>query len=420
MAAPHAARRARARGDSMFQFTPEQEMVRRAVRQWAERELAPEVDALERGELLPYDLMRSLGAALGIGELARARFARLARGGDDAAAAREEREGGGAGLVHIVALELSRVCPGFVLSFGASTGLAGGAIMARGTREQKLRFGLPLLTLEKIGAWGMTEPGAGSDAFGGMRTVARPDGDHFVLSGEKTFITNAPHADVFVVYAKLDRGDDPASRPMQAFLLERGAPGLETSQPMEKMGMRASPTGQIFLRDVRVPRDQLLGGSEREQTRSGARDVFHGERTGMLPMALGIIERCLEDSLRYARERVQFGRPIGEYQLVQDKLARMYVARENVRNLFFKLLHREQHGPRITLAEACACKLYGARMATDVALEAVQLMGGNGYMSEYAVERLARDAKLLQIGGGTDEIQIVTIARALLRDGLPD
>src|SRR5262249_31471811 len=146
-----------------------------------------------------------------------------------------------------------------------------------------------------------------------------------------------------------------------------------------------------------------------------ARDVFHGERTGMVPMCLGIVERCLEDSLRYARERTAWGKPIAEYQLVQDKLARMYVHRENIKNLLFKQLHYVAAGQRMSMAEASACKLYCARAATEVALEAVQVMGGNGYMREYHVEMLMRDAKLLQIGGGTDEIQIVTIARELLK-----
>ena len=403
----------------MSAFTPEQEMVRQTVRQWAERELVPKIDALERNEILPYQLMRKLGADFGMTEMARARFARLAE--RDAATARTPK--GAAddpAMSMIVAMELSRYSPGFVLAFGASLGLAGGAIVGKATRDQLLRYAQPIFTMEKIGAWCMTEPGAGSDAFGGRRTVARPDGDFYVLSGEKTFITNAPYADIFVVYAKIDRGGDLRQRPMQAFLIERAAEGLATSKPMQKMGMHASPTGQVFLDEVRVHRSQLLGEVERTEAREQARDVFHGERTGMVPMTLGIIERCLEESLRYAKERVQFGRPIAEFQLIQDKLARMFVARANVRNLFFKLLNSHKDGTRMTMAEASACKLYSARAATEVAMEAVQLMGGNGYMQEFTVERLARDAKLLQIGGGTDEIQIVTIARELLRNGVPE
>jgi acyl-CoA dehydrogenase len=408
----------------MFDFTPEQKMVRDMVRQWAEKELEPKVPAIERGEISPFDVMRDMGKAFGLPELARQRFAKMEKRAERGEAEKQAGDAtmGDPAFGMILAVELARHCPGYLMTFGASVGLAGGAIMARGTLAQKLRFAKPLFTLEKIGSWCMTEPGAGSDAFGSMRTRARRDGDHYVLSGEKTFITNAPYAEIFVVYAKLDDGSaDLSERPMQAFIVERGTPGLETSQPMRKMGMHASPTGQVFLADVRVPKSQLLGETEvAGEAREQARDVFHGERTGLIPMALGIIERCLEESLKYASEREQFGHPIAEYQLIQEKLARMFVARENVRNLFFKFLHHQANKLRMSMAEACVCKLYGARMATEVALEAVQLMGGNGYMQEFVVERLARDAKLLQIGGGTDEIQIVTIAKSLLRDGLPE
>ena len=183
--------------------------------------------------------------------------------------------------------------------------------------------------------------------------------------------------------------------------------------------MHSSPTGEVFLDDVRVPAEQLLGGRREEHSREEARDVFHGERTGMAPMCLGIIERCLEDSLAYAKQRETWGKPIAEYQLVQEKLARMYVHRENVRNLLFRQFEKMHKKVPISMAEASACKLYCARAATEVALEAIQIMGGNGYMREYHVEMLMRDAKLLQIGGGTDEIQIITIARHLLKDGVP-
>jgi alkylation response protein AidB-like acyl-CoA dehydrogenase len=188
---------------------------------------------------------------------------------------------------------------------------------------------------------------------------------------------------------------------------------------MEKMGMHSSPTGELFLADVRVPAAQLLGERLDDPSREQARDVFHGERTGMAPMCLGIIERCLEDALAYAKERETWGKKIAEYQLIQDKLARMYVHRENVRNLLFRQFEKLHKRVPITMAEASACKLYCARAATEVTLEAIQIMGGNGYMREYHVEMLMRDAKLLQIGGGTDEIQIVTIARHLLKDGIP-
>jgi len=395
----------------MFAWNDEHKMIRQMVRRWVETKLVPANEKLESNEIQPYDLMRDFAKAFGLIDLVKSSFEKLTGKGGSSAG------GGDPALQAILAVELCKVNPGFFMAFGASLGLAGGAIMAKGTPEQKKRWALPILTMEKIGAWGMTEPGAGSDAFGSMRTVARPDGEGFRLSGQKTFITNAPYADTCVIYAKIDRGQDlpMAERPIHAFVVEKGTPGLAQSAPMRKMGMHASPTGELFLDDVYVSRDHLLGGVEKaEAAREGAKDVFHGERTSMAAMALGIIETCLEKSSAYAKERVTWGKPIAEYQLVQEKLARMFVHKQNVENLLFKQLWLQKSGGSMSAAEASACKLYCARAATECGMEAVQIFGGNGYMREFHVEQLARDAKLLQIGGGTDEIQIVHIARAVL------
>ncbi len=405
----------------MHAFTEEQETIRKLVRRWTTGKLEPKVDALEAGEP-PYELMRDFARTFGIPDLARAAFAKLeerAQEGGSTSGARGGISAADPALGAIVSIELSRVSPGFALAFGASAGLAGGAIMSKGTLEQKRRWGLPILTWDRIGAWGMTEPGAGSDAFRSMRTVAVPRDGGYVLDGQKTFITNAPYADTFVIYAKIDRGDGTPieDRPIQPFVLERGDAGLSTSKPMRKMGMHSSPTGEVFLADCFVPADRLLGMREQDAIgRASGRDVFHSERTGLPMMAVGIIERCLEVSLDYAQQRVTWGKRIAEYQLVQDKLARMFVALENCRNLMFKQLALSLEGKTMTPAEASAAKLYCARAATEVALDAVQVLGGNGYMAEYRVEMLARDAKLLQIGGGTDEIQILNIARHLLNE----
>lgn len=401
----------------MLDFTDEQKMAQKLLRQWTDKELAPHVAKMEKGEILPYDIQRKLIRTFGIDEMVRAQFKKLEESGETKSNPKERATGDA--LMAIVSMELSRVCPGFCLSFGASLGLAGGAIMAKGSLAQKQKWALPILVGDKVGAWGMTEPGAGSDAFGNMRTTARRDGAEFVLNGQKTFITNAPFADTFVIYAKLEGNEDKRYRPFHAFIIDKGTAGLSVSKPMEKMGMHSSPTGEVFLSDVRIPANQLLGEEMELNAREEARDVFHGERTGMAPMTLGIIERCLEDSLAYAKERETWGKKIAEYQLIQEKLARMYVHRENVRNLLFRQFEKVHKKVPITMAEASACKLYCARACTEVALEAVQIMGGNGYMREYHVEMLMRDAKLLQIGGGTDEIQILTIARHLLKDGLP-
>jgi alkylation response protein AidB-like acyl-CoA dehydrogenase len=414
----------------MFDFTDEQKMMRKALRRWVEQELSPHVDALESEAMLPYVPMRKFLDTFGAGDMARNTIAKLekraAAGEAKPASEADDDDGPGGGAMRdpalsaIISIEFSRVSPGFCMAFGASLGLCGGAIMRRGTLAQKKRFALPVLTGEKIGAWAITEPGAGSDAFGGMTTVARRVDGGYVLHGQKTFISNAPWADVMVVYAKMEHGELPMrKRPIHAFVLEKGTKGLMQGKPMKKMGMWSSPTGELFLDDVFVPADQLLGEKEREPSREGARDVFNGERTGMVPMCFGIIERCLEESLRYAKERKTWDTTIGEYQLVQAKLARMYVAYQNVRNLLFKSLWMQQKGLAMSMGEASSMKAYCAPVTTEVAMEAVQIMGGNGYMRECRVEQLARDAKLLQIGGGTDEIQLVTCARALLAGDMP-
>jgi acyl-CoA dehydrogenase len=299
-------------------------------------------------------------------------------------------------------------------------GLTASAIMSKGTVAQKERWALDLLTLDKVGAWAITEPGSGSDAFGSMRSTARRDGDEYVLNGSKTFITNGPHAETIVFICKLDEGNPSEERAVLQFVLESGMPGLEQSKPLRKMGIHSSPTGELFLSDVRVGPDRLLGESEDAYRggagRSASKATFSMERAGVAAMALGIVERCLELSVAYANDRVQFGQPIGQFQLIQLKLARMEVARMNLQNLVFRHIEATAAGDPISFAEASAMKLYAAQSATEVALEAVQLFGGNGYMAEFEVEQLARDAKVLQIYAGTDEIQISAVARALLAE----
>ena len=416
----------------MIEWSEPHQMIRDAVRRFVEAEVAPRVEELEHGDLPPYDILRKLVASFGMDEIARTRFRRqiereqaaaeAPREPATAAARTEGEEGGGprgdaVAMQLIPIIELCRFCPGLVTAMGVSMGLTPAAILAKGTIRQKQRWALPLLTLEKIGAWALTEPGSGSDAFGSMKSSARRDGrGGYLLNGSKTFITNGPWADIIVFICKLEEAEvAPAARRVLTFVIEKGTPGLEQSKPLRKMGLHSSPTGELFLRDVRVGTDQLLGEDERaKESREGARATFSIERAGVAAMALGIVERCLELSVRYSRERVQFGRPIGEFQLIQDKLARMEVARMNLQNLVFRTIELAERGRRPTLAEASAMKLYAARAAIEVALEAVQVHGGNGYMAEYQVEQLCRDAKVLQIYAGTDEIQISAIARDLL------
>ncbi len=403
----------------MYEWSDEHRMIRDAVRQWVEAEVRPRRDELEFGDTPPYDVIRSLYATFGMDAMARDNFKRriekeraAAEGG--AAGASEERGGGNAGMTLIPIIELCRCSPGLVTAMGVSTGLAAATIMSRGTIAQKERWALDLLTFEKVGAWAITEPDSGSDAFGRMQSTARRDGDEYVLNGNKTFITNGPYADTTVFICKLDEGNPPAERKILSFVLEKGMPGFEQTKPMRKMGMHSSPTGMLFLQDVRVGRDRLLGETEEVPYREGAKQAFSIERMGVAAMALGIVDRCLELSISYAKECIRFGKPIGEHQLIQDKLARMEVARINLENLVFRSIEKSAAGVALDLTEASAMKLYSARAATEVALDAVQIFGGNGYMAEYEVEQLARDAKVLQIYAGTDEIQISQIARSLL------
>jgi alkylation response protein AidB-like acyl-CoA dehydrogenase len=358
-----------------------------------------------------------MAETFGIPDMARAQMAKLKepRPEGEAGGKRGKGSGGQAAMMAILMMELSRCCPGFALAFGASLGLFGGAVMARGTLAQKEKWALPVLTMEKIGAWALTEPGAGSDAFGSMRTTARREGGGWVLKGSKTFITNAPFADSFVVYAKAQgAGGGGGEEDVRAFLVARETKGLATSAPFAKMGMHASPTGEIFLDDVFVPADALLGGEQEPTSRAAAKASLSNERFGMTPMCLGMIERCLDESVKYAKERVQWGRPIASYQLVQEKIAQMYTARTIVKTMLLRQLEAERDGVPLSSEEASATKLYCARTTTACALEAVQIMGGAGYMTGSVVEMLARDAKLFQIGGGTDEVQILRIAREIL------
>jgi alkylation response protein AidB-like acyl-CoA dehydrogenase len=411
----------------VYEWSEEQEMVRQAVRDFVDREIRPHREELEFGDMPPYDLLRKLFSTFGMDAMQRESFKKrierekaIAAGEAVAEKADGPRDANSIAFTMIPIIEMCRVCPGMVTAMGVSMGLTGAAIMGKGTIAQKERWALDLLTMDKVGAWAITEPNSGSDAFGSMMSTARQDGDEFVLNGSKTFITNGPHADTIVFICKLDEGNPAAERKIVQFVLDAGMPGLEQSKPLRKMGIHSSPTGQLFLDDVRVGMDRLLGESldayGGKKGRDASKATFSMERAGVAAMALGIVDRCMELSIAYANDRVQFGQPIGQFQLIQLKLAKMEVARMNLQNLVFRHIEMSAAGQGMSFAEASAAKLYAAQAATDVALEAVQLFGGNGYMAEYEVEQLARDAKVLQIYAGTDEIQISAVARALLAE----
>ena len=329
-------------------------------------------------------------------------------------------DGAQAGMGFVVVSELCRVCMGVVTGMGVSLGTDGshhrvarhpraaGALAARpgdlreGGRLGDHRAGLRLGCVRRHEV---------------LRGARRAEWD-YILNGQKTFITNGPDADVVVVYAKLDEGDstiDKRDRKVLTFVLDRGMEGFVQSKPFRKMGIHSSRTGELFFNNVRLGRDRLLGETEDNEAgdgRDSARSSFSAERIGVAAMALGVIEECLKLCVDYAKSRTLWGQEIGQFQLIQLKLASMEVARMNVRNMLFRVIEAAQTGTQISLSEASAMKWYCSQAATDVAMEAVQLFGGNGYMTEYRVEQLARDAKSLMIYAGSNEVQITHVARA--------
>ena len=412
----------------MFEWSEEDLMVRDAVRGFIDKEIRPHVDELETGNMPPYDIIRLMLKTFGIDAMAADALEKdFAR--EEAAAAGEKTDepaksgSGGAGMTSmasILNIELSGVSMGIVASMGVSMGLTPSTIRSRGTLAQKKRWLPDLVTMNKVGAWAITEPDSGSDALGGMKTTVRRDGENYILNGQKTFITNGPFADTAVVFAKLDEGDadvDRRHRKVLTFVLDKGMEGFTQGKPFKKMGIMSSPTGELFFDNVKVGKDRLLG--ETEDTGGGtggegAKAGFVLERVGIASISLGVINECQRLCIDYAKQRMLWGKPISELQLIQLKLAEMEVARFNVQNMVFHALERSKAGKPLGLAEASAMKLYSSRAATDVAMEAVQLFGGNGYMAEYRVEQLARDAKSLMIYAGSNEIQVTHVAKGVL------
>jgi alkylation response protein AidB-like acyl-CoA dehydrogenase len=417
----------------MIEWSDTDLMMRDAVRQFVDKEIRPHLDELETGALSPYPIARKFFSQFGLDVLAAESVKKMLdrerakRDGESKHEKQDSADDSGGmdaqgSMVAVLVSEIARVSIGLLSTASVSLGLGAATIMSRGTLAQKERWLPELMTLEKIAAWAITEPDSGSDAFGGMKTYVKRDGEDYILNGQKTFITNGPYADVLVVYAKLDEGDasaDKRNRSVLVFVLDSGMPGLTQGKPFKKMGMMSSPTGELFFDNVRLSPDRLLGESEQHASgdgRDSARDNFAAERIGIAMMALGIIDECHRLCVDYAKTRTLWGKNIGQFQLIQLKLAKMEIARMNVQNMVFQTIERQQAGKPLTLAEASAVKLYSSEAATEVAMEAVQLFGGNGYMAEYRVEQLARDAKSLMIYAGSNEVQVTHIAKGLLAD----
>lgn len=370
--------------------------LREAVRAFVAKELAPVAERMDRQDEWPREVFTKLGAQGYLGITVPEKY-------------------GGAGLGYVaqamVLDELARVSPAFALSVGAHSNLCADNLARNGNEAQKERYVRPLAEGRATGALALTEPGAGSDALA-LTTKATKKGSHYLINGTKQFITNGPVADTLIVYAKTDASK--GNRGISAFIVESKSPGFSVSRKLDKMGMRGSPTGELVFNDVEVPAENLLG-----KENHGVEIVMSGlnvERAVLGGIPLGIMETCLDLSLRYARERRQFDRPIGEFQLVQEKLANMYMLLTTSRLLVHHALLSVQKDKR-TSRPACAALTYASESSTKVALEAIQIYGGNGYMREYPLERLMRDAKLLEIGAGTSEIRRLVIARELLGPG---
>jgi isovaleryl-CoA dehydrogenase len=323
-----------------------------------------------------------------------------------------EEEFGGLGLgylEHVVAMEeVSRASASVGLSYGAHSNLCVNQLRRWGTPEQKARYLPKLISGEHVGSLAMSEAGSGSDVVS-MRLRADKKGDRYVLNGTKFWITNAPHADTLVVYAKTD--PDGASRGITTFLIEKGFKGFSVSQKLDKMGMRGSDTGELVFEDCEVPEENVMG-----PVGGGAGVLMSGldyERTVLAAGPLGIMQACLDVTLPYVRERKQFGKPIGSFQLMQGKIADMYVALNSARAYVYAVAKACDAG-LTTRFDAAGAILMASENAVKVSLEAIQALGGAGYTKEYPVERLLRDAKLYDIGAGTNEIRRFLIGRELV------
>ncbi len=406
----------------MFALNDSQKMMQKVFRDYAENEIAPHVEALEKGEMSPFELTRKMMEHFGILQSRSKAPEKPAQDkentGKDPSPSESGNKGAGEAndpmVMNILIKELCRVAPGLALSFGASLGLAGGAINAKGTDRQIREFAAPIMAQEKIGSWALTEPGAGSDALGAMESTAIPDGnDHYILNGTKTFITNAPIADIFVVYVKIDRGESIKARPVHSFILERGMKGFSTGEPFQKLGMRDSPTSEVFMENVRVEKNRLLGEVENREGRESTKESLGNERSGMQGFAWGIIERCFDECVILMRQRQQAGIASIDEQPTMMKLYRIYMHLKHVENIIIRTAWMRRNDIR-DAAFINASKAYTSEAATEVVNDAMDMFREHGYQGGHPVEKLFRDAKLLELGAGTTVINVFSAMQEII------
>jgi len=383
-----------------FELSEAHKMLAESVYDFMLREIDPIAEQIDREDKLPDWVWKKLGGLGWMGVTVPEKY-------------------GGSGMDYLaqcICLEqMSRICPALSLSCHAHSNLCCDNLNRNGNEAQRQKYLPPLCRGEKLGALALTEPNAGSDAVG-IQMRAKRDGKYFVLSGTKTFITNGPVAGAMILYAKTE--PDKGAKGITAFIVEPGYQGTFTARHLEKMGERGSPTGELIFDDYRVPEENILGGlNQGVSVMMGGLDM---ERVAGTGWTLGMGERALELSLKYAKERVQFGQPIGQFQLIQEKLVDMYVGIESAKLLMYKAATMAQSadrggkGSEINKVAAAALLLAG-QVATQAVLHAVQIHGGYSYMLDYPVNRLLRDVKLGEIGAGTTEMRKIIIARELLR-----
>jgi len=378
-----------------FALGADADALRETVARFSNAEIAPRADEIDRSNMFPRELWPKLGAlgVLGI-------------------TAAEEYGGAGMGyLAHCVAMEeISRGSGAIGLSYGAHSNLCVNQLNRNGSAEQKQKYLPRLISGEHVGALAMSEPNAGSDVVS-MRTRADRRGDRYILNGSKMWITNGPVAETFVVYAKTD--PTAGSRGMTAFIVERGFPGFSTAQKLDKLGMRGSDTGELVFEDCEVPEENVLGA-----VGNGVNVLMSGldyERLVLAAGPLGLMQACMDVVIPYLHDRKQFGRSIGQFQIMQAKLADMYVTMNAAKSYVYTVARACDDG-RTTREDAAGAILYAAERATWMALEAIQCLGGNGYINDFPCGRLLRDAKLYEIGAGTSEIRRMLIGRELFRE----
>ncbi|MHA2170255.1 MAG: acyl-CoA dehydrogenase family protein [Candidatus Kariarchaeaceae archaeon] len=376
-------------------FSDEQFLIQETVREFANEKLDPVTEQMDKQDYFPTDLFKEMGELGLLGPTIP-----MELGGADTDYVSQG----------IILEELARVSPAFALSIGAHSNLTLDNMYRNATEEQRQKYIPKLASGEWIGALALTEPGYGSDALG-MKSIAKEEGDYYLLSGSKTFITNAPNADVSLVYAKTN--PSLGVRGISAFIVPMDLKGVTTGEPFDKMGMRGSLTGEIFMDEVPVPKENLLG-----PLNEGRTIVMSGlsiERATLAAISVGISKTALNIAINYSMEREQFGTAISNFQLIQEKLADIYTESKASELLVYWALAKTQKNHRAN-KEAAASIMYAAELSTKHALDSLQVLGGYGYTKEYKIERFVRDAKLLEIGAGTTEIRKLIIARELLKE----